>query len=110
MVASAAERSQDTMTRCRLMLLLTTTFPETTTHHGLQLVESLITAEKHCPGPLNPFRRMLVCDLLPRLLQTQGLEVRPKTLHNLLSRAIEFYITYVTTPSRVLQPHVNLMM
>ncbi|XP_050709620.1 integrator complex subunit 10-like [Eriocheir sinensis] len=103
MVAAAAERSQDTMTRCRLMLLLTTTFPETTAHHGLQLVESLITAEKHCPGPLNPFRRMLVCDLLPRLLQTQGLEVRPKTLHNLLSRAIEFYITYVTTPSRVLQ-------
>ncbi|XP_063852733.1 integrator complex subunit 10-like [Scylla paramamosain] len=107
MVAAAAERSQDTMTRCRLMLLLTTTFPESTTHHGLQLVESLIAAEKHCPSPLNPFRRMLVCDLLPRLLQTQGLEVRPKTLHNLLSRAIEFYITYVTTPSRVLQGIMN---
>ncbi|KAK4313099.1 hypothetical protein Pmani_015525 [Petrolisthes manimaculis] len=103
MVVSAAERSQDTMTRCRLMLLLTTTFPETTAHHGLQLVESLLAAEKHCTSPLNPYRRMLVCDLLPRLLQTQGLEVRPKTLHNLLSRAIEFYITYVTTSPKLLQ-------
>ncbi|XP_042891180.1 integrator complex subunit 10-like [Penaeus japonicus] len=103
MVLSAAERSQDTMTRCRLMLLLTTTFPETTAHHGLKLVDSLLAAEKHCTGPINPFRRMLVCELLPRLLQTRGLEVRPKTLHNLLSRAIEFYVAYVTTPPKVMQ-------
>ncbi|XP_042219425.1 integrator complex subunit 10-like isoform X2 [Homarus americanus] len=103
MVLSAAERSQDTMTRCRLMLLLTTTFPETTAHHGLQLVDSLLAAEKHCPGALNPFRRMLVCDLLPRLLQTHGLEVRPKTLYSLLSRAIEFYVAYVTTSPKVMQ-------
>ncbi|XP_064098835.1 LOW QUALITY PROTEIN: integrator complex subunit 10-like [Macrobrachium nipponense] len=103
MVLSAAERSQDMMTRCRLMLLLTTTFPETTAHHGLKLVDSLLAAEKHCSGPINPFRRMLVCELLPRLLQTRGLEVRPKTLHNLLSRAIEFYIAYVTTPPKVMQ-------
>ncbi|KAK7072751.1 hypothetical protein SK128_001960 [Halocaridina rubra] len=103
MVLSAAERSQDMMMRCRLMLLLTTTFPETTAHHGLKLVDSLLAAEKHCSGPINPFRRMLVCELLPRLLQTRGLEVRPKTLHNLLSRAIEFYIAYVTTPPKVMQ-------
>ncbi|CAL4087217.1 unnamed protein product, partial [Meganyctiphanes norvegica] len=103
LVLSAAERCQDTMTHCRLMLLLTTKFPETRAEQGLKLVETLLSAEKHTTGPMNPFRKMLVVDLLPCLLETSGLEVRPKILHNLLSRSIEFFVAYVTTPAKTTQ-------
>ncbi|KAL7645060.1 UNVERIFIED_CONTAM: hypothetical protein RMT77_003430 [Armadillidium vulgare] len=107
-ILSASERAKDTMTYVSLMLLLTSSFPENTAYNGLTLVDALWKAENTSTGPLNPFRRKLVCELLPRLLQAEGLEVRPKILHNLLTKSIEFYVAYSTTPLKVAQAKLDV--
>ncbi|GLH03759.1 Integrator complex subunit 10 [Gryllus bimaculatus] len=43
----SADRSEDTMEHCRLLLLLLRQFPRSVVEHGPPLVDTLMTAEKH---------------------------------------------------------------
>lgn len=51
--------------------------------------------------PVNPYRKLLVCDLLPLLGNEKvSCELSPKLLYKLLHKAIEYYLyTFNTKPS-----------
>lgn len=61
-----------------------------------KLVDTLLSAEKHssaCTTPVNPYRKLLVCDLLPLLgNENVSFELSPKLLYKLLHKAIEYYL------------------
>ncbi|KAF2349543.1 Ninjurin [Trinorchestia longiramus] len=93
LVLNAAERSTDTMSHCSLLLLLTSHFPETTHLQAPNLVDTLLSAEKMNPTPLNPYRRKLVMSVLPVLVGSEagGLQVSVQLLLHLLCLALEYY-------------------
>lgn len=65
-------------------------------------MENLITAEKHSllqHNPVNCYRKLLVCDLLPLLGESQ-LDLQFKNLYRLLHKAIEFYLSYIFDHSK----------
>lgn len=84
------------MEHCRLLLLLLQKFPMSISTHGPKLVDTLLTAEKHSHAsnqPINNYRRLLVCDLLPLLASEKtSVELPPKMLYKLLNKSIEFYL------------------
>lgn len=97
-----ADRCQDTMEHCKLLLLLLQKFPKAISIHASKLVDTLITAEKHLngglnPSPINPFRKLLVHDLLNLLGMCGGdvlhteIDLPPKLIYKLINRAIEYY-------------------
>ncbi|CAH1993576.1 unnamed protein product [Acanthoscelides obtectus] len=94
-----AEHCEDTMEHCRLLLLLLQRFPTAISNNGPRLVETLISAEKHSVDghyPINAYRRLLVCDLLPLLASEDiKIELSSKMLYKLLHKAIEFYLYYL---------------
>ena len=68
----------------------------------LKLVEKLLKAEKEAKvaSPINCYRKLLVCDVLPlvltRLTLTESLQ---KTVLKWLQLSIEFYVLFVTQTS-----------
>ncbi|VVC32526.1 Integrator complex subunit 10 [Cinara cedri] len=94
LLSVCAERSEDTMEHCRLVLLLLNRFPQSSTELALKLMDTMITAEKHnqCPNVINCYRKILVCDLGPLLVSTNTLN--QKNLYKMLTKTTEFYITY----------------
>lgn len=60
------------------------------------MVDTLLSAEKHSHAgnqPINPYRKLLVCDLLPLLgMDNVTVELNQKLLFKLLHKAIEFYL------------------
>ncbi|XP_065222690.1 integrator complex subunit 10 [Planococcus citri] len=93
-----AERSEDTMEHCRLMLLLFRKFPQATPQLIVRLVDTLITAEKHghCPSVINCYRKTLVCDVLPLLLHANA-DLPSKQLYRFLHKSTEFYLASLMT-------------
>lgn len=112
-----AEHCEDTMEHCRLLLLLLQRFPTAISSNGVRicgfypnvdfyvavlqprLADTLISAEKHSVDgyfPVNSYRKMLICDLLP-LLSTEdvSLYIPTRMLPKLLDKAIEFYLSYI---------------
>jgi integrator complex subunit 10 len=94
-----ADHCEDTMEHCRLLLLLLQRFPTAISSYGSRLVDTLISAEKHSHDgnfPLNAYRKLLVCELLP-LLATENAKVdlSSKLLQKLLYKAVEFYFCYL---------------
>ncbi|KAK6644383.1 hypothetical protein RUM43_000650 [Polyplax serrata] len=97
LLLTCAEKTPDNMEHSTLMLLLFNKFPETIVKYGPRLMENLITAEKHSllqNNPVNCYRKLLVCDLLP-LLGSDQLDLQLKNLYRLLHKAIEFYLCYL---------------
>ncbi|XP_063232724.1 integrator complex subunit 10 isoform X2 [Bacillus rossius redtenbacheri] len=99
-----ADRSEDAMEHCRLLLLLLQRFPQTVATHGPKLLETLLTAEKHShhKNSINCYRKLLVCDLLP-LLGSSSVVLPAKQLFRLLNKAVEFLLCYVMSPNKVIQ-------
>ncbi|XP_071448135.1 integrator complex subunit 10 isoform X2 [Hetaerina americana] len=100
----SADRSEDNMEHCRLLLLLLRRFPQTVAQHGPKLVDTLMTAEKHShyQNSVNCYRKLLVCDLLP-LLGSSSVELPVKQLFRLLQKSIEFYLCYLMSPKKSIQ-------
>ncbi|KAL7304026.1 hypothetical protein TKK_0003495 [Trichogramma kaykai] len=96
-----AERSEETIEHCKLLLLLFKRFPQTISSYGHQLVETLTTAEKHNHEmhgvPVNEIRKLLTCEVLP-LLSNAQIELPAKTSQRLLTKAVEFYLAYLQQP------------
>ncbi|KAJ8985663.1 hypothetical protein NQ317_015159 [Molorchus minor] len=102
-----ADHCEDTMEHCRLLLLLLQRFPTAISSYGPRLVDTLMSAEKHSVDghfPVNSYRRLLVCDLLP-LLANENIKVdlSSKLLYKLLHKAIEFYLCYLGLSTSVIQ-------
>ncbi|CAH1174144.1 unnamed protein product [Phaedon cochleariae] len=102
-----ADHCEDTMEHCRLLLLLLQRFPTAISSNVLRLVDTLMSAEKHSIDghfPVNPYRKLLVCDLLPLLAnEPTKLELSSKMLHKLLQKAIEFYLCYLGLNTSTIQ-------
>lgn len=98
---SIAEHCMDTAEHCRLMLLLLRKFPEKVVEQGVKLIDTLQMAEKHshCQTPLNQFRKLLVCDVAPLVLNL-GMELPVKQTYRLIHKCIEFYTMFIYAPNR----------
>ncbi|XP_064617560.1 integrator complex subunit 10-like isoform X2 [Liolophura sinensis] len=100
MLLRVANTINNTIEQCRLLLLAMKKFPSLVNEHGLKLLETLLTAERHSnpQTSVNCYRKLLVCDVLPMVLSKTKAEVPQKQLYKWLQKAIEFYISYVTMP------------
>ncbi|CAH1104355.1 unnamed protein product [Psylliodes chrysocephalus] len=102
-----ADHCEDTMEHCRLLLLLLQRFPTAISSNGPRLVDTLISAEKHSVDghfPVNPYRKLLVCDLLPLLASEKvKVDLSSKLLQKLLHKAIEFYFCYLGLNTSAIQ-------
>ncbi|KAJ7326017.1 Integrator complex subunit 10 [Desmophyllum pertusum] len=72
---NAAGRCKDCIEKCRMMLLLMRRFPDVIPKNGVALTEMLIDAEnsEYPDVPVNPYRKLLVCDVLPHLLASENM-------------------------------------
>ncbi|KAJ8939787.1 hypothetical protein NQ314_010991 [Rhamnusium bicolor] len=102
-----ADHCEDTMEHCRLLLLLLQRFPTAISSYGPRLVDTLMSAEKHSVDghfPVNSYRKLLVCDLLPLLANDRvKVDLSSKLLYKLLHKAIEFYLCYLGLSTTVIQ-------
>ncbi|CAG9772960.1 unnamed protein product [Ceutorhynchus assimilis] len=102
-----ANHCEDTMEHCRLLLLLLQRFPTAISSHGTPLVDTLMSAEKHnLDGhyPINSYRKLLVCELLPLLAKQEiKLELGHRLLLKLLNKALEYYFCCLGKSSTNLQ-------
>ncbi|XP_055890645.1 integrator complex subunit 10-like isoform X2 [Biomphalaria glabrata] len=102
MVLRVSETISDVLERCQLLLLAMKKFPNLVQEHGLKLVEMLVKEETNSGivnNPVNCYRKLLVCDVMPLVLQKGGhLEVNMFHLYVWLQRATEFYVSYVSQP------------
>ena len=59
-------------------------------------MDTLLAAEKHShyQTPVNCFRKLLVVDLLPTLLNSRTIDVPQKQLYRLILKSIEFYVSW----------------
>lgn len=68
-----------------------------------RLLDTLLSAEKHghdSTFPFNPYRKLLVCELLPLLAHKNAkIDLSSKVLLKLLYKSVEFYSCYLGIPS-----------
>ncbi|GIY08953.1 integrator complex subunit 10 [Caerostris extrusa] len=87
---------------CELVLLFLKQMPYPKLHeHVYNVIDSLLSAEEasKIPIPVNYYRKMLVCDALPLILQMSQFDYKPEFMLKLLQKAVEFYITCIFKPS-----------
>eukprot|EP00112_Aurelia_sp_Birch-Aquarium-sp1_P017813 Seg417.15 transcript_id=Seg417.15/GoldUCD/mRNA.D3Y31 product="Integrator complex subunit 10" protein_id=Seg417.15/GoldUCD/D3Y31 len=72
-----ADNQLDLIERCRISLVVMKKFHGGTRQYGVKLTELLIKAEREekLTTPLNIYRKMLVCDVLPVILKSQEIHV-----------------------------------
>ena len=125
-----AERAEDALEHCQLMLVLLSRLPQFVDTHGVsftfcslnfffsknskniliivlqkKLVDTLLTTEKHSHylTPVNCFRKLLVVDLLPTLLSSRTIDVPQQQLYRLILKSIEFYVNWFASGSPLIQ-------
>ncbi|PKK18607.1 integrator complex subunit 10 [Columba livia] len=98
MLLKATEQCFNTLERAEMLLLLLRRFPETVVQHGVGLGESLLEAEsiEDQESPVNCFRKLFVCDVLPLIINNPDVRLPASLLYKYLNKAAEFYINYVT--------------
>ncbi|KAG1678128.1 Integrator complex subunit 10 [Nymphon striatum] len=91
---SAAEHSKDSFEQCTIIFLVLKLFPRCIRKHGIPLIDMFLSAE-NCLQPYNPlniYRSMLVCEVLPMLLKSSHISMSPDQLYQLLLKGIEYYV------------------
>ncbi|XP_053319329.1 integrator complex subunit 10 isoform X2 [Spea bombifrons] len=98
MLLKATEQCFNTLERAEMLLLLLNRFPETVMQHGVSLGETLLEAEsiEDQESPVNCFRKLFVCDVLPLIINNLDVRLPVGLLYKYLNKAAEFYINYVT--------------
>nr|XP_033771247.1 integrator complex subunit 10 isoform X2 [Geotrypetes seraphini] len=98
MLLKATEQCFNTLERAEMLLLLLKRFPETVVQHGVSLGETLLEAEniEDQESPVNCFRKLFVCDVLPLIINNPDVRLPASLLYKYLNKAAEFYINYVT--------------
>ncbi|XP_074849962.1 integrator complex subunit 10 isoform X5 [Carettochelys insculpta] len=98
MLLKATEQCFNTLERAEMLLLLLRRFPETVVQHGVGLGETLLEAEniEDQESPVNCFRKLFVCDVLPLIINNPDVRLPASLLYKYLNKAAEFYINYVT--------------
>ncbi|XP_062405720.1 integrator complex subunit 10 isoform X3 [Sardina pilchardus] len=98
MLLKATEQCFNTLEKAEMLLLLLRRFPESVVQHGVSLGESLLEAEnvEDLDTPVNCFRKLFVCDVLPLIMNNLDMRLPPSLLCKYMHKAAEFYICYVT--------------
>uniref|UniRef100_A0A8C2FJC3 Integrator complex subunit 10 n=1 Tax=Cyprinus carpio TaxID=7962 RepID=A0A8C2FJC3_CYPCA len=98
MLLKATEQCFNTLEKAEMLLLLLKRFPESVVQHGVSLGESLLEAEtvENLDTPVNCFRKLFVCDVLPLILNNPNMCLPVSLLYKYMHKAAEFYICYVT--------------
>ncbi|GFS16131.1 integrator complex subunit 10 [Elysia marginata] len=103
MLAQVSKTIPDVFERCQLLLVVMRKFPNLVPEHGIKLMETLVQEEIKSGvvnNPVNCYRKLLVCDVMPLVLEKGGhLEVNMFQLYLWLQRAIEFYVSYISQPA-----------
>ncbi|XP_051514424.1 integrator complex subunit 10 isoform X2 [Myxocyprinus asiaticus] len=98
MLLKATEQCFNTLEKAEMLLLLLKRFPESVVQHGVSLGESLLETEsmENLDTPVNCFRKLFVCDVLPLILNNPEMCLPASLLYKYMHKAAEFYICYVT--------------
>ncbi|XP_048465871.1 integrator complex subunit 10 [Rhincodon typus] len=98
MLLKATEQCFNTLERAEMLLLLLRRFPESVVQHGVSLGETLLEAENldDQDSPVNCFRKLFVCDVLPLIINNPDVRLPANLLYQYLHKAAEFYIGYIT--------------
>ncbi|XP_044519463.1 integrator complex subunit 10 isoform X4 [Gracilinanus agilis] len=107
MLLKATEQCFNTLERAEMLLLLLRRFPETVVQHGVGLGETLLEAENidEQESPVNCFRKLFVCDVLPLIINNPDVRLPASLLYKYLNKAAEFYINYVTRSTQMENQH-----
>ncbi|XP_068931886.1 integrator complex subunit 10 isoform X5 [Petaurus breviceps papuanus] len=107
MLLKATEQCFNTLERAEMLLLLLRRFPETVVQHGVGLGETLLEAENidEQESPVNCFRKLFVCDVLPLIINNPDVRLPASLLYKYLNKAAEFYINYVTRSTQTENQH-----
>ncbi|KAM5264881.1 integrator complex subunit 10 isoform 5-T5 [Ctenodactylus gundi] len=107
MLLKATEQCFSTLERSEMLLLLLRRFPETVVQHGFGLGEVLLEAEtlEEQESPVNCFRKLFVCDVLPLIINNHEVRLPANLLYKYLNKAAEFYINYVTRSAQIENQH-----
>ncbi|XP_023604537.1 integrator complex subunit 10 isoform X7 [Myotis lucifugus] len=107
MLLKVTEQCFNTLERSEMLLLLLRRFPETVVQHGVGLGEALLEAEtiEEQESPVNCFRKLFVCDVLPLIINNHDVRLPANLLYKYLNKAAEFYINYVTRSTQVENQH-----
>lgn len=108
MLLKATEQCFNTLEKAEMLLLLLKRFPESVVQHGVNLGETLLEAEasENVESPVNCFRKLFVCDVLPLVINNMDMRLPASLMQKYMLKAAEFYIGYVTrgpTPDVQLQ-------
>ncbi|XP_054647907.1 integrator complex subunit 10 isoform X1 [Dunckerocampus dactyliophorus] len=98
MLLKATEQCFNTLEKAEMLLLLLKRFPESVVQHGVSLGETLLEAEasEKMESPVNCFRKLFVCDVLPLLINNMDMRLPASLMQKYILKAAEFYIGYVT--------------
>ncbi|XP_077589769.1 integrator complex subunit 10 isoform X2 [Stigmatopora nigra] len=98
MLLKATEQCFNTLEKAEMLLLLLKRFPESVVQHGVSLGETLLEAEttEKVESPVNCFRKLFVCDVLPLVINNTDMRLPASLLQKYILKAAEFYIGYVT--------------
>ncbi|XP_056145625.1 integrator complex subunit 10 [Lampris incognitus] len=98
MLLKATEQCFNTLEKAEMLLLLLKRFPESVVQHGVSLGETLLEAEasENLETPVNCFRKLFVCDVLPLIINNVDMRLPASLLQKYMLKAAEFYIGYVT--------------
>ncbi|XP_054999708.1 integrator complex subunit 10 isoform X4 [Sorex araneus] len=107
MLLKVTEQCFNTLERSEMLLLLLRRFPETVVQHGVGLGEALLDAEtiEEQESPVNCFRKLFVCDVLPLIINNHDVRLPANLLYKYLNKAAEFYINYVTRSAQMESQH-----
>ncbi|XP_029792662.1 integrator complex subunit 10 isoform X3 [Suricata suricatta] len=107
MLLKVTEQCFNTLERSEMLLLLLRRFPETVVQHGVGLGEALLEAEtiEEQDSPVNCFRKLFVCDVLPLIINNHDVRLPANLLYKYLNKAAEFYINYVTRSTQIESQH-----
>ncbi|XP_008583783.1 PREDICTED: integrator complex subunit 10 [Galeopterus variegatus] len=107
MLLKVTEQCFNTLERSEMLLLLLRRFPETVVQHGVGLGEALLEAEtiEEQESPVNCFRKLFVCDVLPLIINNHDVRLPANLLYKYLNKAAEFYISYVTRSTQTENQH-----
>ncbi|XP_068596316.1 integrator complex subunit 10 [Brachionichthys hirsutus] len=98
MLLKATEQCFNTLEKAEMLLLLLKRFPESVIQHGVNLGETLLEAEasENVETPVNCFRKLFVCDVLPLVIKNMDMRLPASLMHKYMLKAAEFYIGYAT--------------
>uniref|UniRef100_A0A8C2HMN9 Integrator complex subunit 10 n=1 Tax=Cyprinus carpio TaxID=7962 RepID=A0A8C2HMN9_CYPCA len=91
MLLKATEQCFNTLEKAEMLLLLLKRFPESVVQHGVSLGESLLEAEtvENLDTPVNCFRKLFVCDVLPLILNNPNMCLPVSLLYKYMHKAAE---------------------